>query len=73
MTLVPDWRKAWRWFSVQAFAFLAVIPVVWMNLPPDVKAMVPDSWNQWIFLVISLAAVLGGVGRVIDQNKAPPA
>jgi len=35
--------------------------------------MVPDSWNQWIFLVISLAAVLGGIGRVIDQNKAPPA
>lgn len=67
MHLVYNWRDAWRWFSIQAFALIALIPLVWMGLPDDVKEMVPDSWEKWIVIVM---AVAGGVGRLIDQTKA---
>lgn len=72
MRFVPDWKQAWKWFSMQVYALILAIPVVWMGLPADVKAMVPNGWEPWVFVVL---AVVGGLGRVIDQNipKAPPA
>jgi hypothetical protein len=52
-----------------AFALITAVPMAWINLPPDVKAMIPDSWEKWIFVGISAVAVIGGAGRVIDQGK----
>jgi di/tricarboxylate transporter len=66
MRLVPDWRSAWRWFSVQALAILAVLPMVWLNLPPDLKSYIPKEWG---LAIVCLVAVAGIAGRVIDQNK----
>ena len=68
--MVQNWRQAWKWFSVQAFAVIIALPAVWMALPADVKAMVPDGWEKWIVAGIALAGLLG---RLIDQQKAPPA
>lgn len=65
MRFVPDWKQAWKWFSMQVYAVIFALPIVWMGLPPDVKAMVPDGWEPWIFVVLAIA---GGLGRVIDQN-----
>jgi hypothetical protein len=67
MTLVHGWRQMWRWFSVQALAAIAALPVVWAALPPDLKAAVPDGWLIWIAAAVALAGV---VGRVIDQGGA---
>jgi len=68
--MVQNWRDAWKWFSVQAFAVIIALPAVWMALPADVKAMVPDGWEKWIVMGIALAGLFG---RLIDQQKAPPA
>jgi len=65
MKLIPDWRSAWRWFSVQAFAIIALLPVVWPTLPPQVTAWVPESWRPWIIVAL---AVGGIAGRLIDQK-----
>jgi hypothetical protein len=70
MRLIPDWKEAWKWFSVQAFAVIIALPAVWLALPADVKAMVPDGWERWIVIAVAGAGLLG---RVIDQKKAPPA
>jgi hypothetical protein len=70
MTLVPDWRKAWRWFSVQALAAIVMLPVVWATLPADAKAWLPDGWEPWVLMALAVAGI---VGRLVDQNKAPPA
>lgn len=67
MTLIHDWRSAWRWFSVQALAAIALLPVVWPTLPPQVHAWVPEEWRPWIIVGL---AVGGIVGRLIDQQKA---
>lgn len=65
MKLVPDWRRAWRWFSVQALAVLAALPVAWAELPPDVQAMLPEAWRPWLLAGLALA---GLVGRLVDQG-----
>lgn len=69
MKLIPDWRSAWRWFSVQALAAIALLPVVWPTLPPTVTEWVPESWRPWIIVAL---AVGGIVGRLINQNKPTP-
>lgn len=66
MKLVADWRKAWKWFSMQAFALIVAIPAVWVTLPDDVKAMMPSGWGPWVLTTIALC---GMIGRMVDQNK----
>lgn len=70
MNLVENWRSAWRWFSVQALAALAVLPLVWPALPADVRAWVPPEWQPWILVALAIGGI---AGRLVDQNKAPSA
>lgn len=65
MKFVDNWRRAWRWFSVQAFALIIALPLAWAALPPDVKEMMPNSWDKWIFVGLGAAGLLG---RLIDQG-----
>ena len=66
MKLVSDWRKAWKWHSTQLLAVIAALPIVWMQLPPDVKDMVPESWMPYVVTVIAAGAI---VGRLRDQGQ----
>lgn len=65
MILVEDWKQAWRWFSVQALAAVAVLPLVWPTLPPQVTSWMPEAWRPYIVVAL---AVSGIIGRLIDQN-----
>lgn len=67
MKTVENAASSWRWFSVQALAALAVLPVVWVQLPEDVKAWLPDGAKPWI---LALIAVGGIVGRLVDQGQS---
>jgi len=68
MKLIPDWKDAWKWFSVQALAAIIALPIVWASLPSDAKAFIPDGWEKWIVILLAVAGILG---RVIDQNRKP--
>jgi len=67
MKLVPEWRVAWRWFSVQLAAVLAALPMVWPQLPADVKAYIPPEWHPWIVSGMALAII---AGRLVPQGAA---
>jgi protein-S-isoprenylcysteine O-methyltransferase Ste14 len=67
MKLVDNWKQAWRWFSIQALALVALLPVVWPQLPPQVTAWVPEAWRPWVVVIIAIGGI---AGRLIDQNKA---
>ena len=67
MTLVENARNAWRWFSMQALAFLAVVPVIWFQLPPETQQLIPDAAKPWIVTGVALA---GMAGRMIKQPEA---
>ena len=66
MKLVENWKQAYRWFSVQALAILAALPLAWATLPPQIVGKVPESWWPWIILILAGG---GLAGRLIDQNK----
>ena len=65
MRLVKDWRKAWRYFSVQAMALQGAVAGAWLVVPDDMKAAVPAEWLAACAVVLT---VLGVAGRLVDQN-----
>lgn len=75
--LIPEWRKAWRFWSVQLNAlgvtvagYLMLVPdaaiAMWGMLPPEFKAAIPPQYMPVIGLVI---AALGTVARVVQQRR----
>lgn len=67
--LVPDWRDAWRWFSVRAMALSGAAGAAWLAVPDDLRAAVPEEYLGIGALVLS---VLGIIGRLVDQSSAEP-
>jgi hypothetical protein len=66
MTLVEEWRGAWRWFSLQAMVLSGVVQAAWDALPADLKQYLP----HWLGLVLSLSLLLLGIGgRLVKQRK----
>ncbi len=65
MKLVDDWKDAPRWLSVRIMAVLAVLPLVWSQLPDDVKAFLPEEYQPFL---LTLLAFGGIVGRLKDQK-----
>lgn len=67
--LVPHWRTAYKWFSVQAMALDAAFLMTWATLPDDIKAGLP-SWVVPVFS--SMLLVVGIVGRMTSQPAVIP-
>ncbi len=65
MTLVDEWKTAWRWFSVQSMAISVVLLGAWQALPDELRAALPPWLPHW--LAIALLA-LGIAGRLIKQK-----
>lgn len=66
MKLIPNWRKAWRMFSVQAQALALAIVGAWQAVPDDMRSSVPQ-WGLWALLAVVLVG--GIVGRLVDQGS----
>lgn len=64
--LIPQWRRAWRMHSMQIMAALAALPLIWAELPPEVKALIPEGWQVYI---VAALALIGMIGRLRDQTK----
>jgi hypothetical protein len=67
MKLVPNARRAWRWFSMQMMALAASAQVAWETLSPDALAVIPVDWRGYITLGLVVAAM---IGRMVDQGTA---
>lgn len=65
MKLVKNAGQAWKWHSTQIFVILGALPVVWMQLPDDAKAMIPEAATPYIPALLAFA---GLVGRLRDQS-----
>lgn len=70
MKIVPDARKAWKWFSMWAMGVPATVAAVWLLLPDKLQdlilAQIPPKQLAWGLLVV---LGLGIVGRLIQQEK----
>lgn len=61
MKLIPEWRSAWRFLSVQIAALVAILAALY-DYVPQLQAWLPPGWMKWAGLVVILA-------RVIHQPK----
>lgn len=66
MRLVDEWRRAWRWFSVQAMVLAAAVQAAWDALPADMRAAVPAGLVTGVTLLLLM---LGIGGRLVKQRK----
>jgi hypothetical protein len=66
MTLHPEWRQAWRWFSMQAMVLVAAIQAAWAAIPEDLKAHFPPR----LVSILSIALLIFGIGgRLVRQKR----
>ena len=66
MKLVSDWKRAYRWFSVQAMAISVALLGAWEIMPSDLKAELPELYTRGAAIVLLLA---GLAGRLVKQGK----
>jgi hypothetical protein len=59
MKLVPNWRNAWKWFSVQLVALAGTTQLAVLAFPSELKQYLPDWLTHALALVLLTAAVLG--------------
>lgn len=66
MSLVDDWKNAWRWFSMNCMVIATAIQGAWVYIPEDLKTNIPASL---VSTVTILLLILGIAGRLIKQDK----
>lgn len=64
MTLIENWKSAWRLWSVRILAVLAAVATCWMMIPDSVKALIPE---QYLGYIVGFVSVCAAVARVIRQ------
>ena len=67
MKLVPNWKSAWKWLSVQFVAAAGAVQLSVLAFPDSMRGWLPDWLTHLLAVGLLLAAVLG---RLVDQNKA---
>lgn len=66
MTLIENWRSAWRMLSVQAMTIAGALQGAWLYLPDDMRSSVDPTLMHGITIAL---LVLGVVGRMVKQDK----
>lgn len=57
MKLIPEWKRAYRYLTVQAAAGLALISAAYDYLPA-VREYMPEGWVKYAALVIIVVRLL---------------
>lgn len=63
--LHPDWKQAWKWWSVQSMALVTAALATWGALPDDLKAALPPNLIHWISIFV---LTMGMIGRINQQH-----
>lgn len=64
--LIPEWRQAWRYFSMQSMGAAVALVSAYGALPEKLQDALPGT------IVITLAVfilLLGMAGRLVDQKR----
>ncbi|MFU8924913.1 hypothetical protein [Acinetobacter puyangensis] len=67
--IVSNWQSGWKWFSNIAFALIVAVQAFYDTLPPELIATLPADTQSTITATL---AILGLLGRFINQNKPKP-
>ncbi len=67
MQLIPNWKQAWRWASVNCMASAAIIQTTWISIPDDLRETMP---HNIVHIITILLLVLGIGGRLTMKGKS---
>jgi len=70
--LVDNWRSAWRWYSVRTAGLITGAAAVWMALPEEVKAAIPEKYKPLAVLVGGVAVALTRIIHQGDPQDSEP-
>lgn len=65
MHLIPNWRRAWRYFTVQ----IGLLAIIWVNLPESTQVAVLRVLHLDREVLPGIMGVAVIVARVIAQSK----
>lgn len=65
MKLIDNWRSTLKAYSTWALGAVVTIPTVWLQVPDELKALIPA---QGMAKITVLVAVAGLIGRFVDQG-----
>lgn len=65
MKLIHNWRATLQAYSTWALGAVVAIPTLWLQVPDELKALIPA---QGMAKITVLVAVAGLIGRFIDQG-----
>ncbi len=66
MRLIPNWRQAWRFWSMQAAAAKSSLIVAYLALPGKLQDALPPKLVLGLAVVATVLGVMGA--RVLDQT-----
>jgi len=61
-----DWKKCYKWFSMQAMGIAVALQFVWTQLPDDLKNSVNPKFVSYITMAI---LGFGVFGRIVKQGE----
>lgn len=64
--LIPEWRSAWKMFSVWASVALTLLSLIQAEVIPLVMPLVPPKYWPWVTATVGVLIV---VLRVIRQHS----
>ena len=67
MRFGKNWRKAWRYYSVQAMVAAGAVQTAWVALPDDMRASVPGDWVSYGTMIL---LAVGTWGRLLAQDDS---
>lgn len=75
MKLIPDWKTAYKKFSVQALLVIGALQSLSAIYPSAMGYHVPFvtgvTWSDGLSAITAAVAALGVLGRVVLQEPAP--
>ena len=64
--LDPNWKKSWKWFSMQGIAIASAIQTAYIALPEKMQ----DSLNPKMVMLLTLGIlIVTAIGRLIPQES----
>lgn len=64
MKLDPNWKKSYKWISMQMMGLAGIVQGAWVALPTEFKSTIPETSIHWITMAL---LVTGMIGRIIQQ------
>ena len=68
MKLISNVKAAWTHYSTIALGIAASIQGTWAALPEFIKSGLPEVFEQGVSWVTFAVAILGMIGKFIDQT-----